>query len=121
MLPAFQRNRPAPSGLRHSWRTLTDRLSPGGTVLAFHGVRGARDVGEVGTMHVSSERLGKTVRVLKQMTTLVPLAELVARHRRGQPTKGLSALTFDDAYASAGSAIEQLVETESVPVSLFVV
>lgn len=121
MTPFHQADREPIGGLRRAWRRLSGSIAPGGTVLAYHGVRIGNGPANVGTMHVPEARLLETVRALKQMTTLIPLGELITRHRRGLPTKGLSALTFDDAYVSAGNVIGRIAETESVPMTTFVV
>jgi peptidoglycan/xylan/chitin deacetylase (PgdA/CDA1 family) len=121
MMLSPQPDRDAISGLRRTCRRLAYRLSLGGTVLAYHGIRSLNDEQAVGTMHVGNARFAETVHALRRLTTVIPLGELVTRHLRGHRTKGLSALTFDDAYASAGSAIQAVLESDPIPVTVFVV
>jgi peptidoglycan/xylan/chitin deacetylase (PgdA/CDA1 family) len=96
------------------------RFLTGGAVLAYHGVYdGSERV--AGSMHVNIERFAATVRALRHVTTVVPLRELMTRQLRGESTKGLMAITFDDAYGSVLRLAEKVILAEQVPVTLFVV
>jgi len=82
------------------WRRLPKlRLASHGSILCFHGVVTA-DTPGASLIHVSVEELNTVVEIAEATGTVVPLGELLARHRLGQSTAGMIALTFDDVYAS---------------------
>ena len=95
------------------------RLSSAGSILCFHdvaaaGLRSANDV------HVPFEHFSQILDAVRDAGELVALSELVERHLARRSTAGLVALTFDDAYAGLVSIVD-LVEHQSVPVSIFAV
>lgn len=103
-----------------SWLPLTKRLASGGVIIAYHGITVSGE-GANATVHVPLQRVAATLRAIRQVAILVPLWEILARHARGQTTKGLVAITFDDAYRSVQSLLWPLLAGEGVPVTLFVV
>jgi hypothetical protein len=106
-------------GLRSSALVgLPRALATGGSVISYHGI-GENSPGS--TMHVPVERFVATIRALKRVATFVPLRELVSWHLHRKPTRGLVALTFDDAYASVLTEVRGVVEGEAVPATVFVI
>jgi peptidoglycan/xylan/chitin deacetylase (PgdA/CDA1 family) len=89
-------------------------------VIAYHGVR-RRGEPEASGMHVSAERFASIARSLAAVATFVPLQDLVDRHRGGKGTRGLVAVTFDDAYASVAATALDVIREHSIPVTLFAV
>jgi len=90
-----------------------------GAVLCFHGL----DVDTApsrSSMHVRPEFLEAAVAVVQSVGTVVPLRELVTRHRARRSTAGLVALTADDAYVSLLAA-EPFLKRTGVPFSVFAV
>lgn len=103
------------------WLPLTRRLATGGAIFVYHGVSSGLVDRRVGTMHVPLARMAATIRAVKRVATIIPLGELVSRHLAGRSTKGLVAVTFDDAYLSVRSEALELLRIEQVPVTFFVV
>jgi peptidoglycan/xylan/chitin deacetylase (PgdA/CDA1 family) len=56
---------------------------------------------------------------VRRAAVIVPLAELLEQHRRGRPTGGAVAISFDDAYASLLDAAP-VFRSESIPLTVFV-
>ena len=106
--------------LTSATRLLARRVATGGTVLTYHGTRRA-DGPSSSTMHVSPERLTATLRAVAAVATYVPLGELVQRHLGGKSTRGLVAVTFDDAYASVVEQAWGAIQALEIPTTLFVV
>ena len=104
------------------WRLARALRLPGseGAILCLHGIDTAREPSE-GAAAVSVERLGALLDVLGGVADVVPLRELLARRRAGRPTRGLAALTFDDAYRSLDDAIARVLRPRGVPATVFVV
>jgi peptidoglycan/xylan/chitin deacetylase (PgdA/CDA1 family) len=50
---------------------------------------------------------------------IVPLREIVRRHQQGRSTKGMIAVTFDDAYESLVSLNTDLLLREQIPITIF--
>jgi peptidoglycan/xylan/chitin deacetylase (PgdA/CDA1 family) len=92
-------------------------LSRTGAVLCYHGVT-TPQYPAAGTIHVGLDDLAGTLGALRDTCRIIPLIELVERHQSGQPTRGLLAITFDDAYATlltAGGVLGAL----GIPVTVF--
>lgn len=90
-----------------------------GTILCFHGVTQAAEPG--GSIHLAQHEFSAVLDLVQQTHRCVPVAELVARHLDGRPTRGLLAVTFDDAYTSvARSALPELAR-RGMPACLFAV
>jgi peptidoglycan/xylan/chitin deacetylase (PgdA/CDA1 family) len=102
--------------LKPVWRL----LSPGGSILCYHGISTAA-CPAAGIAHVTLETFRNTLAATRAVSEIVPLSELLGRHEHGQPTAGLTAVTFDDAYASLPAAMGNLIVEESLPITLFVV
>jgi peptidoglycan/xylan/chitin deacetylase (PgdA/CDA1 family) len=90
-----------------------------GAVLCFHSVTTASLPGE-GAAHVSAAAFKSFVRAARLIGEIVPLSELVRRHRQGLDNGGLIAVTFDDAYAAVLSELEEFISSHAVPVTMFV-
>jgi peptidoglycan/xylan/chitin deacetylase (PgdA/CDA1 family) len=70
---------------------------------------------------VSLERLDALVKALTRIADVVSIGELVRRHVSKLSTRGLAAITFDDAYASISVAVREIFRPRSAPISTFVV
>lgn len=89
-----------------------------GSILCFHSI--TSDPMDAGAAHVAARTLRMAVDAARDAGTLVPLRELVSRHQQGRSTRGLTALTFDDAYAALLSPDVAFLRTENIPVTVFV-
>jgi peptidoglycan/xylan/chitin deacetylase (PgdA/CDA1 family) len=72
-------------------------------------------------MHVARDRFARTIHAVGAVATFVSLRELVERHLSGKGTRGLVAVTFDDAYASVIEDAWPVMQALAVPITLFVV
>ena len=88
-----------------------------GAVLCYHGVSTAQDPA-AGTMHVERDDLVGTLTALRDTYRIVSLVELLQRYQAGRSTKGLLAISFDDAYATVGS-LGSTLRTLGIPISIF--
>lgn len=91
-----------------------------GSVLCYHGLTAAGNA-DGGAIHVSVDLLRSVVATARRLGEVIPLRELVQRHLDGRSTKGLVALTFDDAYISLATHARELIEREQVPITTFAV
>lgn len=95
-------------------------LARNGSVLCFHGLREDGDP----VQSVMNLRLSHFVRILnlvRASSTIVPLHELHERWASGKPTRGLVAVSFDDAYHSLLATADKWYEPDPFPISIFVV
>ena len=79
-----------------------------GAILCFHSLT-TPELPAEGDAHVPWAFFQRTVRLARRLGEVVPLSTLVARHRAGRSTAGLTALTFDDAYAALFGHLAALV------------
>jgi peptidoglycan/xylan/chitin deacetylase (PgdA/CDA1 family) len=93
-------------------------LSSAGSILCFHGISSAPAAPD--SPHVSGATLRMALVAARRAGRIISLRELVARHRSGRSTRGLVALTFDDAYASLLSADAEFLRAEGIPLTIFV-
>lgn len=94
------------------------RLAPA-SVLCFHGVTSA-EWPSGSPVNVPATAFAALADAVCSAAEVVPLAELVTRHRAGRPTRGLVAITFDDAYASLHTLLADVIASRRLPVTLFV-
>jgi peptidoglycan/xylan/chitin deacetylase (PgdA/CDA1 family) len=102
---------------------LTTLLRPfrtGGAVLCFHSVTTPALPAE-GTAHVPVETFTALVRAARICGEIVPLRELVRRHREGRNTSGMIAVTFDDAYAALLTELSDVIARQAIPITVFAV
>lgn len=92
----------------------------GGAILCFHGVTTPR-LPSRSDVHVPLERFQSLVAAARAVGRLVPLRDIVQRHRSGRSTAGLVAITIDDAYASFLGEAADYVRREAIPLTVFVV
>jgi len=92
----------------------------GGAILCFHGVT-TPELPSHGDVHVSVARFKSLIAAARSVGQLVPLQDLIARHRAGRKTAGLVAVTMDDAYASLLGETAEFVRREAIPLTVFVV
>jgi peptidoglycan/xylan/chitin deacetylase (PgdA/CDA1 family) len=88
-----------------------------GAIVCFHGVHAERWP-SASPLHVTAAAFAATMDALASIGRVVPLAELLGRYRDGRSTRGLIAVTFDDAYASL-EVIIPLIRQRGLPVTLF--
>ena len=93
------------------------RIGTRGAILCFHGIDLASSPS---TLHVCPSLFEVMVATARSLGTVVPLADLVGRHRAGRSTEGLIALTADDAYVSL-LALEPFLTREDVSLTVFVI
>src|SRR5581483_2297371 len=85
-----------------------------GAILCYHGVTAASWPSE-STANVPASELESAIQLVQRLGEIVPLTELVDRHRAGRSTSRLVALTFDDAYVTL-----PLLFRSTVPITVFV-
>jgi peptidoglycan/xylan/chitin deacetylase (PgdA/CDA1 family) len=93
-------------------------FSRSGAILCYHGL--SHDTVAGSPIHLTLRELEAAIGAARDVGEIVPAAELVRRHQRGQSTSGLFALTFDDAYKSLELATA-LLSREQVPITVFAV
>jgi peptidoglycan/xylan/chitin deacetylase (PgdA/CDA1 family) len=95
------------------------RLASGGVILCYHSLTD-RAWPSASLVSVPRDRFEAQVELLRRLAQIVPLPSLLEEHAAGRDTRGLVALTFDDAYASLLPSAPFL-RTERVPITVFVV
>jgi len=95
-------------------------LASRGAILCFHSVT-TREHPAEGDAHIPFSDFESSVRAARRWGEFVRLSELIARARAGRSTKGLIALTFDDAYAALGADFRAFVRREGLPIAVFAV
>ena len=96
------------------------RLSSGGTILCFHGIREAGQP-DSGGIHVSEGVLRAAIALVAAQATVVPLRDVIGRSRSGRSTAGLVALTFDDACLSVSRLAAPVIREAGVHATIFAV
>lgn len=91
-----------------------------GVILCFHGVT-TPELPSQSDVHVPIGKFKSLIAAAQRVGHLVPLQELVERHRDGRSTAGLVAVTLDDAYASLLGETADFVRREAIPLTVFVV
>jgi peptidoglycan/xylan/chitin deacetylase (PgdA/CDA1 family) len=94
------------------------QICPAGSILCFHGLSTPGHPA-AGTMHVPLSVLRMAIQVGQEFGQIVPLWDLVERHHSGRSTRGMFALTFDDAYASLEEGVE-ILRQHGVAATVFV-
>ena len=85
-----------------------------GSVFSFHGVR--TDADPVASIaNVTLRTLRQSVELIQASAEIVGLDELHCRWEQGKSTRGLVAMTFDDAYASLLETADAWLLRGSVP------
>jgi peptidoglycan/xylan/chitin deacetylase (PgdA/CDA1 family) len=102
------------------WTILLRPFRTGGAVLCFHSVTTPALPAD-GSAHVPVETFTALVRAARLFGEIVPLSELVRRHREGRNTSGMIAVTFDDAYAALRTELSDVIAQQAIPVTVFVV
>lgn len=99
---------------------LARRLRTRAVVLSYHNVIGApASIGDPG-LHLDVDTFRAQVEWLRRTFTIVPLAELSERLRRGAPVAGLLGISFDDAYRGALRHALPWLAAQGVPATLYV-
>ncbi|HSY83881.1 MAG TPA: polysaccharide deacetylase family protein [Gemmatimonadaceae bacterium] len=92
---------------------------PPGSILCWHSVTADRLPSE-SPMHVPDRELITAIELLRSVADIVPLREIVERHRAGRSTRGLVSLTFDDGYAALPALIGDYIVRAHVPITVFI-
>ena len=92
----------------------------GGSILCLHAVTTPECPSET-TSAVNLEQLEALVKALSRVADIVSIRELVERQAANSSTRGLAAITFDDAYASIAVAVREIFRPRSTPISTFVI
>jgi peptidoglycan/xylan/chitin deacetylase (PgdA/CDA1 family) len=90
-----------------------------GAVLCLHGLDLQEDPARA-SLHISLEQFQAIVAAIRDVGQLVPLEDIVTRQLNGRSTRGLVALTADDAYAS-WLAAESVLISQAIPLTVFAV
>jgi peptidoglycan/xylan/chitin deacetylase (PgdA/CDA1 family) len=101
-------------------RILVRPLYSAGSILCLHSVT-TPEFPSDDALHVPLTKLRDLVRAIRAVAEIVPLVDLIERHRSGRSTGGMVALTFDDAYAAMLTAVEEVLSPEGVPATIFAV
>src|SRR5512140_1328532 len=91
---------------------------PEGLILVYHRVAPSRT--DPFGLCVSAERFDAQLRLLRRHANPLPLAELVARARRGTLPPRSVALTFDDGFPDTLEDALPLLQRHDVPATVFV-
>lgn len=90
-----------------------------GAILCYHSFT-SRSLPSNSSVGISVDQFLSEMAMLNAISTVVPLSELLARHVAGRSTRGLTAVTFDDAYASLHSLAGPHLARLGVPFTVFV-
>ncbi|HXO86445.1 MAG TPA: polysaccharide deacetylase family protein [Gemmatimonadales bacterium] len=94
--------------------------APGAQILCFHGIT-TPELASRSDVHLPVAKFKSLIAGARRVGRLVPLQDLVARHRAGRSTAGLVAVTLDDAYASLLGETADFIRREAIPLTVFVV
>src|SRR5690348_1618634 len=92
----------------------------GGSILCLHAIT-TPEWPSASASSVNLELMEALVITLSRVADIVSIRELVERQERNRSTRGLAAITFDDAYASVAVAVREIFRPRSVPISIFVI
>lgn len=104
----------------HLLGRLARALSRRGSILCLHGVREDDDPFP-SVMNVTVARLTELLSVVRAFGTIVSLEELHGRWAAGDSTRGMVAVTFDDAYYSLLATASRWYAQDPFPMTVFVV
>jgi peptidoglycan/xylan/chitin deacetylase (PgdA/CDA1 family) len=93
---------------------------PSAVVTCYHALSGPASP-SAATTSVSAALFSETLDSLTALCRVVPLGELIARHRAGRSIRDLAAITFDDAYRSVADLALPVLKARGLPATLFVV
>lgn len=97
-------------------------LSRGAVVFCFHNVVPRRDTGRGdASLHMATEHFQAVIDWIASTYEVVSLSELVMRVRQERSVRGLTALTFDDAYGGCIHYGLVVLEARQLPATVFVV
>src|SRR5512146_1011522 len=91
---------------------------PEGLILVYHRIAPSRT--DPFGLCVPAERFEAQLRLIRRYARPFPLAELVARARRGTLPRRALALTFDDGYPDTLEDALPILERHEVPATVFV-
>jgi peptidoglycan/xylan/chitin deacetylase (PgdA/CDA1 family) len=87
-------------------------------ILCYHSLT-SPELPSASTAHVPTSELMAAVDVVRAFGEIVPLRVLVERYRAGRATRGLFAITFDDAY-EAVRRLGHPLRDAGIPITIFV-
>lgn len=94
-------------------------ISTGGAILCYHSLT-TPAIPSHSVVNVPLETFWDNVRSIRRVARVVPLRDLLARHRLGRSTRGLAALTFDDAYVAVAGLLLSKPHAGRIPLTIFV-
>jgi peptidoglycan/xylan/chitin deacetylase (PgdA/CDA1 family) len=94
-------------------------IMPAGTILCYHSLT-TPELPSAGVVNLPLESFQRDLAVVERWGRIVPLVDLLERHAAGRSTRGLVAITFDDAYASLLLLKGQSSSGGQVPLTVFV-
>lgn len=94
------------------------RITPG-AILCYHGIFEAD--APAAPFHVHTGQLDRDLGMLQSMGEVVPLTEILARIRTRRSTRGLVAITFDDAYEGVLRCGLPVLEAHGAAATVFAV
>jgi peptidoglycan/xylan/chitin deacetylase (PgdA/CDA1 family) len=122
LFPAFPRqlSRAMYGVLRRSGAAHWRRRS-GAVVFCYHNVVPDRLAGQVGDgwLHIGFSEFAEQIAWIAKAHTVVPMSELITRHRKGRPLGGLAVLTFDDGYVGCIRHAIPLLRDTKLPFAIF--
>ncbi len=101
------------------WAATARVLSTGGSILCYHSLT-TPESPSAGVVNLPLAEFENHVALVRDLSRIVPLREILERVKGSRTTAGLTAITFDDAYSSLLLAREFL-DSASVPITVFVV
>jgi peptidoglycan/xylan/chitin deacetylase (PgdA/CDA1 family) len=95
------------------------RVASGGSILCFHSLT-TSEFPSVGVTNIALEDYEALLQLLRRIATIIDLEEMIERHERGMRTRGLVAITFDDAYVNLVALDHNRVFPDKLPATIFV-
>lgn len=99
-------------------RSILRRRLSAGAILCYHALTDG-EAPSASVVNVPADRLAADLHTLSQWAEIVPLLELLQRHRSGRSCAGLAAVTFDDAYHTVLRLAFPLLERHGIPATVF--
>ena len=91
-----------------------------GAILCYHGILDAGFPARA-PVHVSVEQFDAGLGLFRRLGEIVPLSDLLGALESGRPTRGLLAVTFDDAYEVISRVALPVLQAHRAPATVFAV
>jgi len=99
---------------------LARQLRPGAVILCYHNIVGEKVAVPDPALHLQRDQFKQQIDWLAAHFEIVPLAELASRAQRGRSLRGLTAVTFDDAYVGTLTHGLSVLRERQLPSTVFV-